>query len=99
MQAAPSKVTSNLSISIQSGIKDTGPAQATSEVHMLKTQALKSWRNESYLKQGYDPWRRGKEKEKEKGRDGERDSEQAARMRRRSGVIRQGEDLKNKWAD
>lgn len=75
MQAALSKVTSNLGISIQSGIKDTGPAQATSEVHMLKTQALKSWRNESYLKQGYDPRRRGREGGKEKGRDGRRESE------------------------
>ena len=81
VQAAPSKVTSNLGISIQSGIKDTRPAQATSEVHMLKTQALKSWRNESYLKQGYDPWRRGgREGGKEKGRDGgrERNRGQAA---------------------
>lgn len=75
MQTAVSKVTSNLGISIQSGIKDMGPAQATSEVHMLKTQALKSWRNESYLKQGYDPWRRegGKEGGREKGRDGGRE--------------------------
>lgn len=75
MQAAPSEVTSNLGISIQSGIKDTGPAQATSEVHMLKTRALKSWRNESYLKQGYDPRRRGREGEKEEGRDGGRETE------------------------
>ena len=79
VQAALSKVTSNLGISIQSGIKDTGPAQATSEVHMLKTQALKSWRNESYLKQGYDPRRRGRgeeEKRKERmegGREGGRE--------------------------
>lgn len=51
-----------------------GPAQATSEVHVLKTQALKSWRNESYLKQGY-PWRKGREGEKEKGRDGGRETE------------------------
>lgn len=60
-----SKVTANLHISIQSEIKDMGPAQATLEVHMLKTPALKSWRNESYLKQGYDPWRRGREVEQE----------------------------------
>lgn len=75
MQAALGKVTSNLGISIQSGIKDTGPAQATSEVHMLKTQALKSWRNESYLKQGYDPRRRrmGRRKRERKGwREGEK---------------------------
>lgn len=71
VQAVPSKVTLNLGISIQSGIKDTRPAGATGEVHMLKTGALKSCRNESYLKQGYDPWRRGREGGKEKGRDGE----------------------------
>ena len=75
--------------------KDTGPAQATSEVHVLKTQALKSWRNESYLKQGYDPWRSRREGREEKGRDGG----QAAQIRRQSGVIRQGEGFKNKWAD
>lgn len=39
---ALSKVTSNLHISIQSEIKDMEPAQATLEVYMLKTPALKS---------------------------------------------------------
>lgn len=41
-ERALSKVTSNLHISIQSEIKDMEPAQATLEVYMLKTPALKS---------------------------------------------------------
>lgn len=46
--------------------------------------------------------REGKRKRERKGWDGERERErsgQAARIRRQSGVIGQGEDLKNKWTD
>lgn len=47
--------------------------------------------------------REGKRKRERKGWDGERERErrsgQAASIRRQSGVIRQGEDLKNKWTD
>lgn len=68
MQAAWSKVTSNLGISIQSGIKE-GQLKPLQKCMCFKTQALKGWGNESYLKQGYDPERIKREGGKQKGKE------------------------------